>query len=138
MPYVKVTRDRDGNPKSGLVGIETVHLLGGVTKTQKIWALDGAAGISYPVNGREIFVALTPVMPRRDPTSRTRDGRIRYYGEYRIPDHPVLPKYLHGRKIRIRLDGYRAGVNVSDCLRFHNEHVASFKSSYGIRNDTEP
>ena len=45
MPFVKVTRDREGKPKSGLVGLVTIDLPGGVTRTHKVYALDGVAGI---------------------------------------------------------------------------------------------
>lgn len=137
MPIVKVVRDKNNKPKSALVHLLETQRPDGQHVQHPIFALDGAPVIVGMVNGREHAIKLIPRKPRRDRDHPTKAGHVRWYGEYKIPDHPGLPLYLRGIEVRLRLDGNRDGISISDNLRFHNEHTANFPALHGLRQDTE-
>ena len=50
------------------------------------------------VNGKDYFVVLHPVSPRRYPNNPTAKGVIRYDGEYRVLAHPGRPPTSTARR----------------------------------------
>lgn len=114
MSLVKVSLQSGGKVKDVLVGPRKTKAGHDV----KLRSVNGAAHVEATVDGETVLVRLSqPKILRR----RNNNGTYRWYGEYRLPDDPLLPKRLRNDLITERFDTSEEdrdrGFNRSEALR---------------------
>jgi hypothetical protein len=118
------------------LGEHTFTLTAGTKTIENVVAADGWPGITIPtIEGRK-WVAMKPQQLRK---TLNKDGTWRWWGNWRVQDHPEIPRHLRGAVVHIRHshsadDGDRSR---SRATRLHPESSQVYNLNYRLRNDVE-
>jgi hypothetical protein len=129
-PAVKIPRTKGNTPRHGIIEIRDITRSGEQFKVV-IWGYDGMACIQAVGEGEPVLVPLIPRALRQP-----EDGRV--YGEYEIPDNPLVHISLRGHRLQLRLNGQTIqGRYRAQYVRWINEHTEVGKELLPQRNTTE-
>ena len=134
----------NGNRRSGHV----FDLIDGSQDELELFTLDGHPHIEFIAEGQ---VGMLPLRKTRNRRVAQRTGGYRWYGDYRVPDHAVVPERLRGATVSIRFDRteYDGPYNRAEHLRMitkHDavvgpnadpEHTSEFEQLYVLRPGSE-